>query len=241
MPIPGPERSPQLYARTYGLLYSFVIVLGGFAEGFVSGRLVVGGDAAATARNVLAAPGLWQLGVAANLIVPVLAVVMLWIEYLLLRPVDRSLVLLGVLFNLVSLAVESVSKVAMFLVLPFLQSTETAGTFSRTQIEALAKLVFDAHDVTFNISLIFFAGALLVNGYLIFRSGYLPRFLGVLVQLAGAGYLVACTATLFAPALSNAIEPGILIVPLIGETSYCLWLLIKGVDVKKWNARLSTG
>jgi hypothetical protein len=234
-------RSPQAYARCGGLLYLLIILFGGFAEGFVSGKLVVSGDATATARNILAAPALWQLGAAANLVVPLLAVALLWIEYQLLRPVDASLVLLGVLFNVVSLAVESVSKVFMILVLPMLQDPDYAKVFAPQQLQALAKLAFQTHDIAFNISLIFFAGALLVNGHLIFRSGYLPRFIGVLAQLAGLGYLVACFATLFAPAFADAIEPGILVVPLVGESSYCLWLLLKGVDVKKWNARVNPG
>src|SRR5271165_4165269 len=104
------EFSPQRYARFGGVLYLAIIVLGAFAEGFVANKLVVSGDAAMTAHNILASPQLWRLGVAGDLAVVLCAVPLLWIEYLLLRPVSKHLVLLAVLFNVVSLAVEAISK-----------------------------------------------------------------------------------------------------------------------------------
>jgi hypothetical protein len=76
-----------------------------------------------------------------------------------------------------------------------------------------------------------------VNGYLIYRSGYLPRLIGILMQIAGVSYLTACFAALFAPTFADLITPAILIPPLIGETSFCLWLLVKGVNVAKWKER----
>jgi Domain of unknown function (DUF4386) len=98
-----------------------------------------------------------------------------------------------------------------------------------------------SHDIAFNIALIFFGFTCLVNGYLIFKSGYLPKLIGVLMQIAGLSYLMACFAALFAPALADVITPAILLPPLIGESSFCLWLLIKGVDVGRWNERLTMG
>jgi hypothetical protein len=77
-----------------------------------------------------------------------------------------------------------------------------------------------------------------VNGYLILKSSYFPKFIGVLLQLAGFCYLVACFAALFAPALADLLIPAILLPPLIGESAFCLWMLIKGVDIDKWNARM---
>lgn len=229
--------SIQKYARTGGALYLAIILLGAFAEGFVTNRLVVSGDAAATAQNILASPGLWRIGVAGNLLLVLLAVPLLWIEYLLLRPAGRQLVLLAVLFNLVSLAVESISKLFMLLVVPALSRADYLKGFEPRQLEVLANLALKSHDIGFNISLLFFGCTCVVYGRLIYRSGYLPRFVGVLMQLAGLGYLIGCSAALFFPALADLILPGILVLPLIGESSFCLWLLIKGVDVEKWKAR----
>jgi len=103
----------------------------------------------------------------------------------------------------------------------------------------LANLALGSHDVAFNIALIFFGFTCLLNGYLIFRSEYLPKFVGVLMQIAGASYLTACFAALFAPAFADLITPAILLPPLIGESSFCLWLLLKGVNIAEWKARVA--
>jgi hypothetical protein len=234
------ENSPQRYARIGGALYLAIIVLGAFAEGFVANKLVVAGDAATTAANILASPGLWRLSVAGDLIVVLCAVPLLWIEYLLLRPVSKQLVLLAVLFNLASLAVEAISKVFLLVVMPTLGSADYLKAFDPHQLQILANLALSSHDVAFNIALIFFGFTCIVNGYLIFRSGYLPKFVGVLMQIAGLCYLTACFAALFAPAFADLITPAILLPPLIGESSFCLWLLVKGVNIAKWKERIST-
>src|SRR3984957_17438356 len=166
------EFSPQRYARIGGALYLVIIVLGAFAEGFVSSKLVVPGDAATTAHNILASPELWRLSVAGDLIVALCAVPLLWIEYLLLRPVSKHLVLLAVLFNLVSLAVEAISKLFLLVVMPTLGNADYARGFDAQQLQILANLALRSHDIAFNIALIFFAFTCLVNGYLIFRSGF---------------------------------------------------------------------
>jgi hypothetical protein len=234
------ENYPQQYARIGGALYLAIIVLGAFAEGIVANKLVVAGDAATTAANILASPGLWRLSVAGDLIVVLCAVPLLWIEYLLLRPVSKQLVLLAVLFNLVSLAVEAISKLFLLLVMPTLGSADYLKAFDPHQLQILANLALSSHDVAFNIALIFFGFTCIVNGYLIFRSGYLPKFVGILMQIAGLSYLTACFAALFAPAFADLITPAILLPPLIGELSFCLWLLVKGVNIAKWKERVST-
>jgi hypothetical protein len=241
MTVPSVETSPQLYARLGGALYLVVIAFGLFAEGFVNGKLIVSGDAAATAHNIMAAPMLWKLSVAGNLIVPVCAVAQTWIYYLLLRPVSKSLVLLSVFFNLVSLAVEAVSKLFLLVVMPTLGNAAYLHAFEPQQLQALAYLALKSHDIAFNIALIFFGCACLVDGYLIFQSRYLPRLVGILLQIAGACYLAACFASLFAPALASLLIPAILIPPFIGESTMCLWLLIKGVNIAKWNERIRMG
>lgn len=237
MPIQTVEISPQRFARAGGALYLAIIVLGGFAEGFVANKVLVPGDAAATAHNILVSAGLWRLSVAGNLLVVIFAVPLLWIEYLLLRPVNKQLVLLAVLFNLVSLAVEAISKLFLLVVMPTLASADFMRAFAPQQLQILANLALRSHDIAFNIALIFFGFTCLVNGYLIFRSGYLPKFVGILMQIAGLSYLTACFAALFAPAFADLITPAILLPPLIGESSFCLWLLVRGVNVTKWNER----
>jgi hypothetical protein len=233
------ESSPQRYARIGGVLYLAIIVLGGFAEGFVTSNLVVPGDAATTAQNIMASPLLWRFGVAGDLLVAVCAVPLLWIEYLLLRPVSKQLILLGVLLNVVSLAVEAISKLFLLVVMPTLGTAVYLKAFEPQQLQVLANLALRSHDISFNIALVFFGCTCFVNGYLIFRSGYFPKLIGILMQLAGLSYLIACLAALFAPAFADLIIPAILVPALIGESSFCLWLIVKGVNIAKWRERVS--
>jgi len=224
---PRLDERPQRYARAAGGLYLLVILLGAFSEGYVRGALVVPGDAAATVARITAAPDLWRLGVAANLAVPLIAVVQLWLEYLLLRPAGRNLALLFVLLNVASLAVEAVSKVFELLVLPL-----AAGESGDAQ--ALAVMALLGHDMAFNVALMFFGAACLVSGGLIFRSGYLPRPVGLLMQVAGASYLLVTLTSLFAPQLADAVSPVSFALILAGEGSTCLWLLVMGVNRDRW-------
>lgn len=232
------EARPQVYARFAGLIYLFVIVFGGYSESVVMNALVVPGDAVATAHNILGAESMWRMSVGGNLLVPVLAVLQLWIEYLLLKPVSRNLALLFVLFNGASLAIETVSKLFLLMVSPVLSDPGYAAVFAPDQVYALADLTLRAHDIAFHIALIFFGVACLLIGSLIFRSGYLPKFLGVLMGFAGVSYLVATFGALFAPAFGQAISPWVLLPVLIGESALCLWLLLKGVNVKRWRAQV---
>ncbi|MBU4435603.1 MAG: DUF4386 domain-containing protein [Alphaproteobacteria bacterium] len=220
------DERPQLYARSAGALYLLVIVFGAFSEGYLRGLLVVPGDAAATVARIVAKPDLWRLGVAANLVVPLIAIVQLWLEYLLLRPAGRNLALLFVLLNAASLAVEAVSKVFELMVLPL-----AAGGGDPHGLAAMALL---GHDMAFNVALIFFGAACLVSGTLIFRSAYLPRALGILMQVAGASYLVVTASSLFAPKLADVVSPMAFALILSGEGSLCLWLLIMGVRRDRW-------
>ena len=233
------ETSPLLYARLGGALYLVIILFGAFSEGFVTSKLLVAGDAAATAHNILAAPELWRISVAANLFVVLCAVPLMWIEYLLLRPVSKNLVLLAFCLNMVSLAVEAISKVFLLLVMPILNNAEYRHALGAQQLPMLANLALKSHDIAYNIALLFFGGTCLVNGYLIFKSGYFPKALGILMQMAGGSYLVACFAALFAPALADSLLPGVLLPSLIGESSLCLWLLVKGVDSAKWEEQVN--
>ena len=233
------ETAPQLYARLGGALYLVIILFGAFAEGFVTNKLLVAGDVAATAQNIVAAPLLWRVHVMANLVVVLCAVPLLWIEYLLLRPVSKNLVVLAVMLNLVSLGVEAMSKVFLLMVMPTLAEAETLHVLGPHQGPLLASFALRAHAISFNVALLFFGGTCLVNGYLIFKSGYLPRVIGILMQVAGGCYLVACWAALFAPALAGILLPTILLPSLIGESSLCLWLLVKGVNSAKWQARVN--
>jgi hypothetical protein len=228
------ETSPQVQARIGGVLYLIIIFLGLFGEAFSRGKLIVAGDATATAHNILASELLWRLGIAGNLVHLVCAVVLSLIFYILLRPVSKDLALLATFFGLVSITLEAASKLVLIAALFPLGKAEYLKTFKPEQLDALAYLSIRSHGYGFGISLIFFGCACLVLGYLIFRSGYLPRALGVGMQIAGVCYLVNSFALVLSPKLADLLFPTILIPAFLGEASLCVWLMVKGVNVEKW-------
>jgi hypothetical protein len=236
-----PEESPQAYARIGGVLYLTIIIAGMLGEIFIRGRIVVPGDAAATAHNIMASQSLWRLGIAGDLIMHVCDVPLMLIFYVLLRPVNRTLALLAVLFNLITTAVMVANEIILLVPLFLLGGADYLRSVDPHQLQALAYVSIKTYDYGFGVGLIFFGFECLVLGYLIFRSGYLPRALGVLMPLAGLSYLTNSFALLLAPAVAAKLFPAILLPAFVAETSFCLWLLVKGVNVARWQAACPGG
>lgn len=239
MSLPALDQAPRAYARIAGLLYLVVIVTGLFSQMFVQQALVAPGDAAATLRNIAAQPQLWALGNGAAIVLAVVATLQLWLEYLLVRPVSRQGALLFLVINLVSIGVESVSKVFLYVVGMVADGRALFGSLPAGGPETAVALSLAVHHTAFHLALIFFGIACLVLGQLIVRSRFLPSLIGRLMQAAGIAYLIACAAVMFFRPLAEITTPAILIVPLVGEGSLCLWLLIRGVDPGRWHAQLA--
>jgi hypothetical protein len=225
----------RVLSRIGGVLYLIVIVLGLFGEAFVRNRIVVSGDATATAANLRSMESLWRLGIASEFFLLICATVLALILLVLLRPVSRDLALLAVFFNLVSIAIEASMGMALIEALFPLGDARYLEAFRPEQLHALASLSIKSHGHGFGVALIFFGCFCVMAGYLIFKSGYLPRAVGVLMQIAGLSYLIDSFALILAPDFAHRIFPAILIPAFIGESSLCLWLLVKGVDVERWN------
>jgi hypothetical protein len=184
---------------------------------------------------------LWRFGIAGDLIMHLCDVPLMLIFYVLMRPVSRTLAALAVLFNLIQTAVLVAYKFNLVVALFLLGSANYLTAFEPHQLHALMYLFVKADGYGFGIGLMFFGCECLVLGYLIRRSGYLPKILGVLSQLAGLCYLTNSFALLLAPTFANMIVPAILIPAFIGELSLCLWLLVKGVNMPKWEKLASAG
>ena len=232
------ETSPQVYARLGGMLYLMIIVAGALGEIFIRGKLIVSGDAISTANNIMASQALWRTGITVDIMMHVFDIPLMLIFYVLLKPVNKNLALLAVLFNLIQTAVLVANKLNLLMPLFLLGNAEYLNAFEPNQLSALAYVFVKAHDYGFGIGLIFFGFECFVLGYLIFRSDYFPRILGILMALAGLGYLANSFAILLAPAYAGTIFP-ILVLALVGELSLCLWLLVKGVNVQRWKERAS--
>ena len=222
------EFSPQRYARAGGLAYLIIIVVGFIDEMFIRSRLIVHGDPTKTADNILAHPLQWRIGIAGDLTMHVCDAIVAIVYYVLLRPVNRNLALLALFFGLIQTAVLVANKMNLVLPLLLLGNGAWLKSLDLQMMQGLAYFSVVAHGYGFGIGLIFFGCACLVNGWLIFKSGYFPPILGIMIQIAGLCYLLNSFALILSPALANALFPAILLPALIGELSMCLWLLFKG-------------
>ena len=231
------EEVPQTYARVGGLIYLAIIFLGLFGEAMVRESIVVAGNAEATLRNLSASQMQWRLSIVGDLVMHILDVPLIVILYYLLKPVDRFLALVATVVNVVQTAVLAANKLTLVVPLVLLQNP--ADISVRAGEATLSFLAIRLHGYGFGIGLLFFGVACLVRGYLVFKSSYFPRTLGVLLALAGLAYLVNSVALLLAPAVAATLFPAILAPALVGEGAFCLWLLMKGVDQSAWERRLA--
>jgi hypothetical protein len=228
------EWSAQTYARIAGMLFLITMLCGFFGEMFVPSKLVVGADAAATARNVVANDALFRLSVVSYLIEALCDVALSLVLYLLLRPVRRDLALLAAFFGLVSTALYGVAEVFYFAPTLLLGGAEYLKAFTPEQVNALALLCFKLYARVGGMFMVFYGIAAVVRGYLIFRSGYLPKALGVLLAIAGLGFITRNFVLVLAPAHAT----DLLLAPMaVAVLSMTVWLLVRGVDVARWNAR----
>ena len=228
--------SPQLYARIAGVLYLVNIACGMFGEIFVRAHLVVAGDAVATAHRIMSSEFLFRSGIAGDLIMHITDVPMTVIFYVLLKPVSKDLSLLAALFGMLQTAVLLANKLTLVMVLLLLGNANYLKAFDANQLQALASLSLTLHESGFGIGLIFFGVSCLVTAYLLFRSGYFPKTLGVLQAMAGVSYLINSFSLFIAPALQARIFPYFTATG-IGEVSLCLWIIVMGVNVQRWKQR----
>ncbi len=228
--------SPVLLARIAGGFYLINILTGIFAIMFVRSALLVRGDAAATAANILAHSMRFRLGFVAEIVTCLTCVPLAVIFYRLLKVVNKSLALADVFLTLLGTAIEAVVLLNHFAPLLILQSASYAAAFSSQQLQAQAYLSLQLQDIGLSISLVFFGASCIIDGYLIFASTFLPRTIGVLLAIEGAGYLINSFTLFVAPALQARIFPYFMVTG-IGEISLCLWLIVMGVNETKWYDR----
>jgi hypothetical protein len=227
------EASPRFQARIAGGLYLINILTGVFAIMFVRAAVLAPGDAAATANNILAHQMRFRLGFVAEIIACMTNIGLAVIFYNLFKVVNRSLAFVDVFCTLIGTSIEAVSLVNHFAPLVFLAHGTLAGVFTLQQLQAQAYVSLQLMDVGLGIALVFFAIGILVTAYLILKSNFLPRIIGALLAIEGAGYLINSFTQFLAPALQARIFPYFAITA-IGEISLALWLFIMGVNAMKW-------
>src|SRR6202030_4616307 len=183
------ETSPRFEARITGAFYLLTILTGIFAQGFVSGSLVVDGDAAATATNILTHKNLFQLGFAVYLIEMACQIAVTALFYDLLKPAGSSVSLVAAFLGFAGCVIKTFSRVFFIAPLFVLGGAHYLSVFSTEQLQALALLFLKVNDHGAAIALVFFGFYALLQSYLIIRSTFLPRTLGMLSVLGGVGWL----------------------------------------------------
>jgi hypothetical protein len=221
--------SPQSKARITGVFYLLTIVTGVIAEGFISGRLVVDGDAAATASNILTHKPLFQLAFALYLIEMVCNVVLTSLFYELLKPAGRSVNLMAAFIGLSGCVIKTLTRLFYAAPLLVLSGADYLNVFSADQLQALALLFLKINSRGAAMALVFFGVYAVLTGYLILKSAFLPSILGVLGIAGGAGWL-----TFLYPPLANRLFPFIAAVGVLGALLLTFWLLAFGVNEQRW-------
>jgi hypothetical protein len=225
-------------ARMAGFLYLIYIVISIFADVLGRSKLIVLGDAATTAGNIMASAWQFRIGFVADLVAAVLFLLTAWVLYVLLKPVNKTLALLFLLLNLGGVAVWCFSDLFLIASQLLLSGTEYLRVFQADQLQALAMVSLYIYKYGFlGIAQLFFGAWLFPLGYLVYKSGFLPRILGVILMVHCVVWLVS--------ALQFFLFPGFIGIPFVGITyiSYplgvisefglTLWLLIMGAKVQK--------
>jgi Domain of unknown function (DUF4386) len=209
------------------------IIAGAFHYGFIRSAMVVPADASATAANILKHELVYRLGFAAAIVLLLCNVPLALIFYDLFKVVNSSISALVTFFILVATAIETASLLNYFAPLIFLDEGRYSSALSEKQLQDLAYIALALQAIGFNVAVVFFAFYDLLIGYLILKSTFLPRVLGVLMAIGGLCYLTNSFANFLAPGYAAYLLPYILMPSGVAELSFCLWLLVLGVNVPR--------
>jgi hypothetical protein len=227
------DMTPRTKARFAGITYLLYIIAGVYAQGFVSDRLVVFKDAAKTAANILANQSTYQLGLTVYLIEMAGQIATVVLFYQLLRPVSRTGARLAAAFELTGCGIKIFSRLFYFVPLLILgKNSSSLSAFNKEQLDSIALLLLRINDNGAAIALAFFGFSTVIQGWLIYKSGFLPRWLGVIGVIGGIGWL-----TFLSPPLGMSLFMYIAVFGLLGVLATTIWLLTVGVDDVRWRQR----
>lgn len=225
------ETSPMVRARIAGFLYLLANLPAPFALLYLPARFIVVGDAGATANNIMASESLFRLGFVSLLSYPIGNIFLVLALYQLLKVVNKNVAALMVIFSLVGISIAMFNELNSIAVLQILGKAEYLKVFPTEQLHALAYFFMRLHTQGLNIAQIFWGLWLLPMGVLVFKSGFLPRILGMLLVVGCFGYVVQSFAAFLGYNLS------IIFFTSWGELALLAWLLIKGVNAEQWKKR----
>ncbi len=227
--------SVQAWARVAGVLFVATILAGGFGEGYAPAALIAGHDAAATVANLKAHDTMYRLSFAAYIVEALCDVAIAVIFYVLLKPAGRVLALITVFLGLLSTATYAACEIFYFgLPQLLLRGSPYLGTFSPAQLATLTLLSLKLFNYGAGLFLLFYGTGWILRGWLMIRSGYLPKLLGLLMIVGGVGFVLSTTLQVLAPQYDTPYLPFVF---APGGVLLGLWLLVRGVNVAEWDAR----
>ena len=222
-------------ARLAGALYLAVMPFAFFGLIYVPSVLLVPGDPATTSRNIMVSEWLFRSGTVSHLIGQIIFIPQVLALYRLLKPVNKDHAVLMVILVVLSIPIAFLNEVNHLAVLRLLSSTDD-GAYTSTQLHAQAMLFLDMRQYGIVVAHVFWGLWLLPLGFLVFRSGFLPGLLGVLLMIGGAAHVIDAGTQLLFPGVSaiGQVTLAFAMLAAIGELLFALWLLIKGVNVARW-------
>jgi hypothetical protein len=218
---------PQRYARVAGFLYLLVVPLG-ILSLFISSRLVMTSDGAATVSNLIASASLFRLGIVSDLLASLVMLLVVFFLYEIFKSVDQSAAFLMVVLVMVAVPIAMFDQLNHFAALQLVSGADYLKVFTPEQLQTLVLFFLRLNDRGAEIAFLFWGLWLFPLGYLVFKSGFLPRMIGVILMVTCLGYPLQS----FASFLGYSLNIGMFAV--LGEVVFILWLLIKGIDVQGW-------
>jgi len=221
--------SPKTLARLTAAFSLLTLIGGVVAQGFIANGLVSPRDAALTATNILGARQLYLLSFTIFLVEMAANIATVTLFYVLLRPVNRTAALVSLVFGLVGCTIKTLARAFYYAPLLILGGADYLSVYSQGQLQALALLSIKINNVMAGIALVFLGVCTLFQGYLIIKSTFLPRFLGVIAVVSGLGWL-----SYLYPPLGSALFYYLIVVAILGLLLTAGWLLVRGVDEQRW-------
>jgi hypothetical protein len=229
--------SPLKLARVAGVLYLIIFIVAPFAFEFGRTSVVVPGDAAATVNTIVASESVFRIGMVAESVVVLVEIVLAAILYVLLKPVSQPLSLAAAFSRLAEAVVQAVNLLTGLPALLLLGGAGYLTAFEPAQLQALVLLFLEVNAFLILVWGLLFGFHLLLLGYLVYKSGFWPRILGILLLLASLGYLAQSYGHILAPQYDDPLSTVVVVLSVPGELAFTVWLLWKGVDVERWEER----
>ncbi len=226
--------SPRLKARIAGVFEALEGLTSSGGQVFILGSFVVAGNAAATAANILAHQPLFWVGFASQLLGVAFHLTWALLFYELFKPVNRTVASLALCVILVCCAMQALTGLLYLAPLLVLQGGSDLSAFTSAQVQALAFAFLKVNGQAFNVDLVFFGLWCVLSGYLIFRSTFMPRILGVLLMIDGVGWML-----FMLPPLASYLFPLIAVASGLAEIPLQLWLIVMGVNSQRWKEQAS--